>query len=323
MSRMGLSLITLDALDESTAANIRRAADAGYEGVEFVHFLHQDMDVEAVRNAIEETGLEPLGVQVDLHDLLDGISDIVTQYEQVGVSTLVFHVNDENWTERRARDTVELVRRRALELDEHGWDLLVHPNHMDLAPIIDWPVARHIPWLGIAARLDRLGVLEEGPVHHWLALNESRFSKGFNILLDHYWHRRGMDRDTDVDDLEETMLARYLALDSELVKFEIDVAFLPIRGYDPVAVLEYLGDRVQSVHVKDIDVDNRTLGRWPEWCGPGDGQVDLTGVVETAIANDVRWLTFEHDTDEDPTGTLYRGVETIAPALKREQTAND
>lgn len=318
MTRIGLSLITLHPLSDSTATAVRRAADAGYEGVEFVHFLHKDMDSDAVRNAIDATGVEPLGVQVDRKDLQAGIDDILTLYGSVGVSTLVFHANDDNWTERRARDTIDLLERTAEALETRGWDLLVHPNHMDLSPIVDRPVARHVPWIGVADRLDRAGLLNGGRVHDWLALNESRFSKGFNILLDHHWNRSGLDHDNRVSDLERTMLGRYAGIDADLVNFEIDVAFLPIRGYDPVEVLDVLGDRVEQVHVKDIRPDEQTLGRWPVWRPAGDGVVDIQGVVETALANDVDWLTFEHDIrdgDDDPVEVADRGFDRIRSSV--------
>jgi sugar phosphate isomerase/epimerase len=326
MARLGLSLITLDPHDSPVAEDIRRAAELGYEGVEFVDFLHHDMDTDAVRTAIEETGVEPLGVQVGRKDLLGDRDEILDRYGTVGVSTLVFHATDENWTERRARETIDLLRHTAVDLDDRGWDLLIHPNHMDIAPIVDWPVARHVPWVAVADRLDRAGVFDGGPVHDWLALNESRCSKGFNILLERYWQQRNMMRDNDVSALEETMLHRYQTLDADLVGFEIDVAFFPIHGYDPVTVLEYLGERVEQVHVKDIRVAERTLGRWPVWRPPDEGDVDIEGVMQTALANDVDWLTFEHDIragDDDPIAVVEEGAATVRQALRAEASHDD
>ena len=67
------------------------------------------------------------------------MDDIVALYDALGVSTLIFYATDENWTERRAYDTIELLQRTAIELDKYGWDLQIPPNHMDIAPIVDWP----------------------------------------------------------------------------------------------------------------------------------------------------------------------------------------
>jgi sugar phosphate isomerase/epimerase len=295
MARLGFGLYTLYPLEESYADQLRRAARAGYDGVDFVHKFHVDMDVDAVERALSETGLEASAVQVGRSDLRSGIEDLVDRYGRLGVSTMVYHSGDENWNEYRARDIVELIRRRAVELRDHDWDLLIHPNHWDYVPPIQRPVVRSVPWLGLATRLERAGLFTDSDAIDRLALNESRFSRGVNIILDQYRSLAGLNADKTVDRLHETMVGRYLALDRELVGFMLDVGFPAIRGYDPVAVLEYLGDRVEQVHLEDVCVADVTPGRWPPFCQVGEGDVDFESVMRTAIDLDVRWLTFSHD----------------------------
>ncbi len=310
MPGLGFGLYTLYELDEPEAEQIRRAAAAGYEGVDFVHKFHHHMDQEAVRDALEETGLDAIAVQVGRKDLQRGVDHIIDMYGPLGVSTLVYHSGDENWTERRARDTVELVRRRAVELRDRGWDCLIHPNHWDYVPPVDWPIARHLPWIGVADRLERAGLLSEGDVQAWLALNESRFSKGFNILLDHYRELVGQNTESDVAELSDTVFGRFEAIDRELVGFMLDVGFPGIRGYDPVAVLAYLGDRVEHVHLEDVRIADVDPGRWPPFCQVGEGDVDFEAVIETALKYDVEWLTFSHDPPDATAGieVMDRGV---------------
>lgn len=308
---LGFGLYTLYELNEPEADQVRRAAAAGYEGIDFVHTFHGDMDIESVERALDETGLEAIAVQVGRQDLWTGIEDIVDRYGQLGISTLVYHSKDDNLTERRTRDIVELIRRRAVEARDCGWDFLIHPNHWDYIPPVNWPLARHLPWLGVASRLDHAGVFTETAFHDWLALNESRFSKGFNIILDYYRSWAGMNAQSEVSDLQDTVFGRYEAIDRELVSFMLDVGFPPVRGYDPVAVLDYLGDRVEQVHLEDVRVADVVPGRWPPFCQVGEGDVDFEAVIKTALEYDVEWITFSHDPPDATAGleVMNRGVE--------------
>ena len=317
MTKAGLELYAIRDLDGSVADHVRVAADLGYEGVAFMHDTHGDMDPAAVADSLDDTGLEAVSVAVDRNRLQRGIGDIVDLYGEVGVRTLVYHPRPNNWTERRARDMVELLRRTAIQLDDIGWRLVVHPNHWDLVPPIDWPVVRQLPWIGIAERLDRAGLFTETGALDWLRLNESRARKAGNILLDLYRENSGLNRAAAVSAIHDTVFGRYLALDPDLLGVMLDVQYPPIRGFDLSALMEFLGDRVEHVHLVDGCPDEVPAGRWPPFCPLGSGDIDLDRVMETAAAIGVEWIDISFNTHDpaEARAEVERGAELLAAGL--------
>ena len=88
---------------------------------------------------------------------------------------------------------------------------------------------------------------------------------------------------------------------TEGVNFELDVGWVAAAGYDPVTLLDDLGDRVSLVHLKDVRIDRRK----PVELGEGD--VDIRGCVEAARRTDAEWLVYEHDRPSDPRKSLEHG----------------
>lgn len=83
--------------------------------------------------------------------------------------------------------------------------------------------------------------------------------------------------------------------DAELVKAEIDIAWVRFAGADPAALIRRFGERCRLVHVKDIhSADVR--GAWTE---VGTGIVDLRGSVEAGVESGVDWFTVEQDQPRD------------------------
>jgi sugar phosphate isomerase/epimerase len=89
------------------------------------------------------------------------------------------------------------------------------------------------------------------------------------------------------------------------VAFELDVGWAQTAGYDPVTVLQSLGDRISHVHIKDVDLDADDVTEL------GTGDVDIEACLRTAREVGVEWLIFEHDHPEDAESTLSRAADIL------------
>ena len=107
-----------------------------------------------------------------------------------------------------------------------------------------------------------------------------------------------------VDDGDRTAFD-VLVEQSKGVGFELDVGWAAAAGYDPVALLDELGERVSLVHCKDVRIE----GREPVELGEGD--VALDECVAAAKRIDAEWLVYEHDQPSDPLASLQHGAERL------------
>ena len=76
--------------------------------------------------------------------------------------------------------------------------------------------------------------------------------------------------------------------DGEMLKAEVDVAWVYNAGIDPVAHLEAWGDRIKLLHMKDLD-ENKKLAPI------GKGIIDMKAVVNKAKEIGVDWYIVEQD----------------------------
>lgn len=95
---------------------------------------------------------------------------------------------------------------------------------------------------------------------------------------------------------------------AEGVSLELDVGWVTAAGRDPVAVLERYGDRIDLVHLKDVDGDRP--------CALGEGDVPLEACAAAARAAGVEWLIYEHDDPTDPLAALRRDAATLRALLE-------
>lgn len=79
--------------------------------------------------------------------------------------------------------------------------------------------------------------------------------------------------------------------DSELVKFNMDIAWVQIAGEDPVQFIETYKDRVGYYHFKDAF----TRKEKPEWTELGKGDVELKPAYETAVKFNAEYIIYEQD----------------------------
>lgn len=77
---------------------------------------------------------------------------------------------------------------------------------------------------------------------------------------------------------------------SDIMNFEVDIAWVRVGGKDEVEFLNAHADRVKMLHLKDVDP-----ARTPRWTIAGDGLVDMDGCLAFAAANDISFGGIELD----------------------------
>ena len=93
---------------------------------------------------------------------------------------------------------------------------------------------------------------------------------------------------------EKSILDRMLELDSDLLWFVPDVAWLHIAGENPTEYLKKMQGRVKVLHFKDY---NPVEGQEHPWAFTelGKGVVDLKACYETAKKMGIPYIMFEQD----------------------------
>ena len=103
----------------------------------------------------------------------------------------------------------------------------------------------------------------------------------------------------DVDG--ETAFERLFALAPEL-GLELDVGWALVGGFDPVALIERYADRIDLLHMKDMDVESEDFREI------GEGDVDMQACADAARGADVEWLIYEHDQPDNPAASIETGA---------------
>jgi sugar phosphate isomerase/epimerase len=308
---------------------LERVADIGYKGVEFVDRANHDMEFDAVADALDDTGLEPLGAHVWLHQIEDELPALAERYGALGCDTFVvpYHPETNFRTEKRMKRLAERLNRVGERARDWGFDLLFHPNHWSLIPLFDGPVLGQVPSLRATSRVDsvsqdlRVNSAPElggyGPfVVNQMRRVENESLRRRNSVFDRVFMASGLVTDNDVRTLvEETPLGYLLArTDPASVGFQLDVSFLVQQGYDPAEVILHLSDRVKSVHAKDVRTEEYTPGGWPSFVDPGEGRVDFEGVVKAAQQGEIEWVIFENGHADDPLRSIRMGMDILQSA---------
>jgi sugar phosphate isomerase/epimerase len=278
-----IQLYTLADVEDPLPATVERVAAAGFGGVEFAdRFLEADQ--HALRTALAGTDTDPVAAHVPIDRLERDAASVLERCRTVGCRRIVIpHVGADAF--RTDRDVDRLARRlHAIQdrLDGEGFELLYHNDRASFVPPVDQfglaPFA-HVPL----------------PRNGWRTIAESlRTLSGFD--------------ETDVAD--RTALGRLLDRTDGRLSVELDVGWVAAAGYDPVAVLDALGERVRLVHVSDVRRTRRFPATWGS-APPGDGVVDLEAVVEAAGEHDVDWLVFENESDMAPDQAIRRGLQAV------------
>lgn len=293
--RPAIQLYSVRDTSDSLPEVIRRVADAGFEGVEFANRFFE-ADVDAVAEALDETGVVPVAAHVDLSTIeaaLDGDGDLFERLETVGCDRVVVpHVPARHFRTRWAvRAFSYRIADVAHELDARDVDLGYHTIRHDLYPMFPRAVGT---------------LFEKTPLPHAVADIGAR---GLSRL-------RGADPRFDASEIPDdsgywNLIARTAPDD---LFFEVDVGEVAAAGFDPAAAVELASGRVPLVHVRDVAPTGR-FGAF-ESTDPGRGVVDFASVARAARANGTEWLVYEHDDPADPQETIRDGADLLLSLLE-------
>ncbi|WP_396611764.1 sugar phosphate isomerase/epimerase family protein [Haloferax sp. S1W] len=157
----GIQLYSLRGLDESTAALVERAADAGFDGVEFAELD----DDAAIQTTLAETGLGAPSAHVPIEELESDLDAVCERYGALGVETLVVpYLPPEAFADA---DTVDETAHRLDDLtakcDDRGVRLLYHNHEHELRAVDGDPALdRLAEHSGVGFELDLAWILAAG-----------------------------------------------------------------------------------------------------------------------------------------------------------------
>lgn len=133
--RTAINLFTVREIDEPLSRVLERVADAGFDGVEFIHRLPES-NTDDVVATLEETGLEAPAAHVAPFTDLDGAPDAfdaaAADYEAVGCDYLAFSIGDGYaTTDAEIREAATKLDALAERVEARGFELLYHNHHWE------------------------------------------------------------------------------------------------------------------------------------------------------------------------------------------------
>ncbi|MEM9888321.1 MAG: TIM barrel protein [Bacteroidota bacterium] len=113
--------------------------------------------------------------------------------------------------------------------------------------------------------------------------------------------------------------------DSKYVAFELDIFWMQAAGADPKVFLETYPDRYVMLHLKDASEafrfsgDGSTPDQWmagfSKMIDPGEGVLDVEGILETAKKTSVQHFFLERDLAPDPMNTIKNSYSNLSKML--------
>ncbi|NLV08699.1 TIM barrel protein [Halomicrobium mukohataei] len=131
-----IQLYTLRDMDCSVPELLDRVAEAGFDGVEYAYRV-PEADSEAVRTALDETGLAVPAAHVPVDVLEDDLAATVEQYRSLRTERLVVpYLDSESFgTVERVRETARRLDGLADRLADHDYPLLYHNHDAEFADL--------------------------------------------------------------------------------------------------------------------------------------------------------------------------------------------
>jgi sugar phosphate isomerase/epimerase len=228
---------------------------------------------------------------------------------------------------------LEAILKDAKRAGYSGIELFQHPDELGGAEVIERAFTESgITLVGVAAgsfdercRLVRdiailRGVALDDPSLPYVYCDEWRESdrrfaqaveEGFTIALHPHMFK-------PVQTLQE---AEEILKSHPSVRFLPDTAHLQIAGDVPAAAIDSHASRLIGVHLKSWRED---VGRSYQFyargfCGLGEGDVDLEGVLDAMLRNNFTgWLVVEHDSTTNPLESATRSVAWLKKRLSSD-----
>jgi len=104
--------------------------------------------------------------------------------------------------------------------------------------------------------------------------------------------------------------------DNDLVKFELDVFWTKIGGWDPLETMKKLDGRITQVHLKDLKEGTATIydeGKVPKdaFQECGDGTINMADVMK--LANEIGAVNchVEQDQSPDPVASIGQSIDYL------------
>ncbi|HET7658725.1 MAG TPA: sugar phosphate isomerase/epimerase [Bacillales bacterium] len=206
-------------------------------------------------------------------------SEVKDLMDRKGVKAAGAHVPIEQLSEDKLEETFDYHK-------EIGNDLLIVPAlPKEMRENAD-------DYLKTARRLNQIGE----------ACKEAGFAFGYH---NHDFEFKKMDGVTGFDLLFENT-------DPDLVKMELDCYWATYAGYDPLKILSDHSDRAVSLHLKDI----KTVGDKKVSTEIGNGELNISSLVETGLEHGVKWFTVEQESFEmDPFESLKISADNLGKLL--------
>lgn len=276
--RPAIQLHTVRSIDAPLPEVIRYVSDAGYEGVEFAGaFL--DADPRAVERALTETDVVPVAAHVNLLHLEGNVESIVDRCRIVGCDRVIVpHLGSHLF---RTTATVDALAARldelAEQLDSHGIEFGYHTSREPFLPPLDrfgLGTVSSVPspafvWKLVADAADR-----------WFPIGDRSLDRtGFGRLVDQ----------------------------TDAMTFEVDAGWVAAGGYDPVELIDGLGERLSLVHLADV----RQTREFPpafRSVTPGEGLIDPDEIMAATARSNADWIVFEDDDPDDPKAAIWKGI---------------
>lgn len=282
MTRIGVQLHTFRDIPWDLPDVVRRAAEQGFDGVEFAHELHE-ADTDAVAAALSDTGMEAVAGHVRLDDLTGDRDDLLAQYETLDCTRLVVpHLPPGRFLSVDRIDTLaHRLTDLSASLDERGFELAVHNTK-----------AMHYPIIGRSG-LVHLVDSALSPDVGWELLTELLA----DVVTDKGGYETGFDR----------LVA---GTESAGVPIELDVGHAGNVGCELEPLVTSLGERLFAIHLSD----GRLLRRVPrayQSTSLGEGEIDIGGAVQCALDHEVDWVIGEVDDPPNPELAFERIGETM------------
>lgn len=276
MVQLAIQSHTVRDIEASLPETVRRVGAAGYDGIEFTDRVG-NADRTAVADALRETGLTAVGIHVDRKTLESQLEDVVQWCDQLDCSAVVVPHRSPSQLVTDASTTKYAHQLRALgdQMSDHGIDLLFHNTDHECRPTFSQP--------GIGS------LIAVGPVPHLVGGQATKLLAQAAQL-------------TGLQPKRTALGTIHQETRGHPVGFELDVGWVKRAGLNPSTVAEFLGDRIQRLHVT-VDTN-------------------MAEVIHAARKGGVEWIIFENDHPDDAERALRRGVELLSPLVSDADEQN-